>query len=67
MKIQLVGLLSDATGKTSTSRWEYCGVQDPAWESGNNIEANKLVEILQEMFQNTNSWPTPEQVCTYHI
>jgi hypothetical protein len=42
--------------------WEYCGVQDPTQESGNNIKANKLVELLKEMFQNTNSWPTPEQV-----
>jgi hypothetical protein len=31
-------------------RWEYCRVQEPTRESGDNIEANKLVELLQEMF-----------------
>jgi hypothetical protein len=47
--------------------WEYSGVQDPTRESKNNIEANKLVELLQEMFQNINSWLTPEHVRTYHL
>jgi hypothetical protein len=37
------------------------------WELGDNIEASKLVELLKEMFQNTNSWSTPEQVHTYHL
>jgi hypothetical protein len=36
-------------------RWEYSGVQDPMQELKDNIEANKLVELLQEMFQNTSS------------
>jgi hypothetical protein len=39
--------------------WEYYGVQDLTRESGDNIEANKPVELLQEMFQSTSSWPTP--------
>jgi hypothetical protein len=30
--------------------WEYCGVQDLTWESGDNIEASKLVDLLKEMF-----------------
>jgi hypothetical protein len=40
--------------------WEYCGVQDRTQESDNNIEANKLVDLLQEMFQSTSNWPIPE-------
>jgi hypothetical protein len=48
-------------------RWEYCGVHDPTRESGDNIEANKLVELLKEMFENTNSWPTPKQERIYHL
>jgi hypothetical protein len=47
--------------------WEYCGVQNPTRESGDNIEANKMIELFQEMFQNTNNWLTPEQVHTYHL
>jgi hypothetical protein len=31
------------------------GAQDPTQESGDNIEAKKLVELLGEMFQNTSS------------
>jgi hypothetical protein len=40
--------------------WEYYGVQDRTQESDNNIEANKLVDLLQEMFQCTSNWPIPE-------
>jgi hypothetical protein len=47
--------------------WEYCRVQDPTQESGDNIEASELVELLKEMFQNINSWLTLEQVRTYHL
>jgi hypothetical protein len=42
-------------------------VEDPTRESKDNIETNKLVELLQEMFQNTSSWPTPEQVHSFHL
>jgi hypothetical protein len=42
------------------------GCYTPSVKSG-NIEANNMIELLQEMFQNTNSWPTPEQVRTYHL
>jgi hypothetical protein len=45
--------------------WEYSGVQDPTRETSDNIKANKMVELLQEMFQNINNWLTPEQVRTY--
>jgi hypothetical protein len=41
-------------------RWEYNRVQDPTQKSGDNIEANRLVELLQEMFQISSSWPTTE-------
>jgi hypothetical protein len=30
--------------------WEYCGVQDPTRELGDNMEPTKLVELLQGMF-----------------
>jgi hypothetical protein len=36
--------------------WKYYGVQDPTQELGDNIEANKLVELLQEVFQSTNNY-----------
>jgi hypothetical protein len=40
--------------------WEYSGVQDPTRETSDNIKANKMVELLQEMFENINNWLTPE-------
>jgi hypothetical protein len=46
---------------------EYCGVQDTTQESGDTIEASKMVDLLKEMFQNINSWLTPEQVRTNHL
>jgi hypothetical protein len=46
---------------------EYCRVQEPTRESGDNIEVAKLIDHLKEMFQNINSWSTPEQVCAYYI
>jgi hypothetical protein len=30
--------------------WEYYMMQDPTQESGDNIEANKLVLLLKELF-----------------
>jgi hypothetical protein len=47
--------------------WEYCEVQDPTRDSGENIELAKLTDLLKEMFQNTNSWSTREQVCAFYI
>jgi hypothetical protein len=47
--------------------WEYCRVQDLTCESSNNIEAAMLIEHLKEVFQNINSWLTPEQVHAFHI
>jgi hypothetical protein len=29
--------------------------------------ANKVLELLQEMFTNTSSWPLAKQVCAYHL
>jgi hypothetical protein len=34
---------------------EYCGVHDTTQESSDNIEVNKLMLLLKELFQNTNS------------
>jgi hypothetical protein len=47
--------------------WEYNSAQDPTWETSSNLATSKMVEFLQEMFQNINSWSTPEQVRTYHL
>jgi hypothetical protein len=47
--------------------WEYYGVQYSTQELGNNIEASKLVDLLKELFENTNNWPTPKQVRSYHL
>jgi hypothetical protein len=30
--------------------WECNGVQDPTRETSDNVEANKMVKLLQEMF-----------------
>jgi hypothetical protein len=47
--------------------WEYSGVQDPTQEKNEKITPEHLVKLLEEMFQDTTSWPTDEQVCSYHI
>jgi hypothetical protein len=47
--------------------WEYSGIQDPIQETTEKITPDHLVKLLEEMFQNTSSWPTDEQVRTYHI
>jgi hypothetical protein len=47
--------------------WEYNSVPDPTQETSSNLAASKMVELLHEMFQNINSYPTPEHVCTYHL
>jgi hypothetical protein len=48
-------------------RWEYFGVYVLTRVSGDNIEANKLVVLLKELFQNTNIWPTIKQLHIYHL
>jgi hypothetical protein len=47
--------------------WEYSGLQDLTRETTKQLHADLLMELLEEMFQNTSSWPTDEQVCSYHI
>jgi hypothetical protein len=42
------------------SGWEYNRVQDPTQETSSNLGATRMVELLQEMFQNINNWPTPK-------
>jgi hypothetical protein len=32
-----------------------------------NIKAGEMVKLLQELFTNTSSWPTVEQVCAYYL
>jgi hypothetical protein len=38
--------------------WEYSGLQDPTEETNEKILLELLVKHLEEMFQDTSSWPT---------
>jgi hypothetical protein len=40
--------------------WEYSGVQDPTRETNEKITPERLVKLLQDMFQDTSSWLTDE-------
>jgi hypothetical protein len=46
--------------------WEYSGVKDPTRETNKKITPEHLVKLLEEMFQDTSSWPTDEQVHSDH-
>jgi hypothetical protein len=45
--------------------WEYNGFQDPTRETSDKITLERLVKLLEEIFQDTSSWPTDEH--SYHI
>jgi hypothetical protein len=47
--------------------WEYSGLQDLTRETSDRIALKHLVKLLEEMFQDTSSWPTDEYVRSYHI
>jgi hypothetical protein len=47
--------------------WEYNGLQDLTWETNEVISLELMVKHLEEMFQDTSSWPTDVQVHSYHI
>jgi hypothetical protein len=47
--------------------WEYSGLQDLTQETCEKIILEILVKHLEEIFQDTSSKPTDEQVCSYHI
>jgi hypothetical protein len=47
--------------------WEYSRLQDLTQETSEKITPGILVKHLEEIFQDTSSWPTDEQVCSYHI
>jgi hypothetical protein len=47
--------------------WEYSGLQDPTQVTNEKVAPELLVKHLEEMFQDTSSWPTDVQVCSYHI
>jgi hypothetical protein len=47
--------------------WEYSEVQDLTWETSDKITLEHLVKLLEEMFPDTSSWSTDEQVRSYHI
>jgi hypothetical protein len=46
--------------------WEYNRLLDPTQESSEKITLGLLVKHLEEIFQDTSSWPTDEQVRSYH-
>jgi hypothetical protein len=47
--------------------WEYSGLQDLTRGTLENITLKLLVKQLGEIFQDTSSWPTDEQLHSYHI
>jgi hypothetical protein len=47
--------------------WEYSGLEDLTRGTLENITLELLVKHLGEIFQDTSSWPTDEQVRSYHI
>jgi hypothetical protein len=47
--------------------WEYSRVEDPTLETNVKITPEHLVKLLEEIFQDTSSWPTDEQLHSYHI
>jgi hypothetical protein len=47
--------------------WEYNGVHDPTRETFVTPRPSKIFELLQEMFQNTSSWPPAELGRSYHL
>jgi hypothetical protein len=47
--------------------WEYNRLKDPTQEISEKITSEILVKHLEEIFQDTSSWPTDEQVRSYHI
>jgi hypothetical protein len=49
------------------SGWGYSGLQDPTQETSEKITLEILVKHMEEIFQDTSSWPTDEQVCSNHI
>jgi hypothetical protein len=47
--------------------WEYSSLDNPTRETTKKIRTSQLVKLLEEMIQNTSSWPMVEQVHTYHL
>jgi hypothetical protein len=47
--------------------WEYSRFQDLTRESQEKITKELLLKHLGEIFQDTSSWPSDEQVHSYHI
>jgi hypothetical protein len=47
--------------------WEYSSTEDLTRETNDNLSATKMMELLPEVFQNIDKWPTPEHVRTYHL
>jgi hypothetical protein len=47
--------------------WEYSRLQDPTRETSKKITLDFLVKQLEEIFQDKSSWPSHEQVRSYHI
>jgi hypothetical protein len=47
--------------------WEYSGLQDPTRETSENITPKLLMKHLGEIFHDTSSWSTDEQVCSNNV
>jgi hypothetical protein len=47
--------------------WEYSRTLDPTEETSEKITLELLVKRLEEIFQDSLSWMTDEQVCAYDI
>jgi hypothetical protein len=47
--------------------WEYSGLQDLTQDTIDKITPELLVKHMEEIFQDTSSWTTDEQVRSYHI
>jgi hypothetical protein len=47
--------------------WEYSRSQDPTRETYEKISPELLLKHLGEIFQDTSSLPSDEQVHAYHI
>jgi hypothetical protein len=46
---------------------EYNGIQDPTCNVSHHITSAKLERLLKEMFQSTDSWPTPNHAHSCRI
>jgi hypothetical protein len=46
---------------------EYNRISDTTCETNHHLKNTQLSKLLSEILQSTDSWPTLDQVCTFHI